>query len=533
MIMRAKIKTTLGLVALTALSGCMDLDEEIVTGVTTSYYETQAGLEDAVRATYSTLRSFYGRESAAMLSEAGTDIYGKGGGGRKYFHDYTPALDASESWIRQVWDDLYWGINTANAVIERSAKLEISPKTRDQRIAEVRFLRGLYYFLLVQTFGDVHLSLEETRGVKTETTRTPKAQIYEAIVKDLEFAEANLPLSQPEYGRATKGAAQHLLAKVHLTRAAPGDMARAADYAKRVIASGQYALLPRFSQVFDIRNQQHKEVVFAVRYSNDPLSNGPGNQSHLFFLMAYDEQPGMKRVIEYGRSWQRFMPTDFLLELWDRSEDSRYKATFQDVWYANNAKTIPRDASGKPKYAVGDTAIWLPGYEVPASVIKSTRYQIVPPSKYHYRLFPALTKHQDPTRATVQDTRGTRDFMVARLAETYLLAAEALLRDGTVAEAVPYVNAVRRRAAWPGKESAMEIGASDLTLDFILDERARELAGEGHRWFDLARTDKLLERAKKHSPDAAPNIQPYHVLRPIPQTAIDRTTSEFPQNPGY
>ena len=529
--MRTKIGPIAGLAALLAVTGCLDLKEDIVSGVTASYYETEAGLSDALDATYSTLRTFYGSESGAFLTTAGTDIYGKGTQ-RPHFFDYTPGLNPSDPAFSGVWDDFYWGINTANAMIARSEKAEINPARRDQMVAEARFLRGFFYFHLVQLFGDVHLSIDETKGVNTETTRTPKARIYEVILEDLTFAEANLPVTQSEYGRVTKGAVQHFLAKVYLTRARPGDMARALESAKKVIDSGKYSLLPRFESVFDPNNQQNAEVVFAVRYSPDPLSNGAGNRWHLYWLSAYDENPGLSRSIQYGRPFQRFRPTPFLLELFDRQRDSRYEGSFQTVWLANDAGKIPRDASGRPRYAVGDTAIWMPGVELPPSVIASKPYQVVTPRLYRQRLFPSLKKHQDPNRATVQEESGTRDLMVARLAETYLLAAEALVRDGRPAEAVPFVNAVRRRAAFPGQERAMEVTASQLDLDFILDERARELAGEGHRWFDLVRTGKLVERVRKYSPDLKA-IEPYHVLRPSPQTAIDRTTSVFPQNPGY
>jgi hypothetical protein len=101
---------------------------------------------------------------------------------------------------------------------------------------------------------------------------------------------------------------------------------------------------------------------------------------------------------------------------------------------------------------------------------------------------------------------------------------------------VPYINAIRERAAYPsGNAAAMDITVDKLSLDFILDERSRELCGELVRWLDLARTGKLLERVKLHNTDGKSNIKPFHVLRPIPQTQIDATITgtPYPQNPGW
>ena len=167
---------------------------------------------------------------------------------------------------------------------------------------------------------------------------------------------------------------------------------------------------------------------------------------------------------------------------------------------------------------------------------KTRPYRVYTPKTYSSRIFPSLNKFEDPFRLAVNDTRGSRDYLLFRLAETYLIAAEALMRDGRPAEGLPYINAVRRRAAIPGHETEMELTVGQLTLDEVLNERARELAGETMRWFDLVRTHTLLSRVKTYNWQDATgktSIQPYHVLRPIPQTQIDRTTTPFPQNPGY
>ena len=531
----------LGLAAVAGLGGlttaCVDLNEEIVTGVTDGYYNTVAGFESLINASYEPLRYFYGQERGFTLTVFGTDEYMKGAdGSHKFYNDYTPEINGNAAFVREVWDRFYLAINTTNAAVDRAANVPttsaLSATLKEQRVAEARFLRAFYYFHLVQMYGDVPLSLTETTEPTTEVERTPKAQVYDAIIADLTFAESKLPPTQSQYGRATKHAAQHLLAKVYLTRAAPGDMAKSADMAKAVINSGQFSLLPRFRDIFDLKNDRHREVVWSIQYTADPLTTGDGNKGHLYFLMEYDVLPGMLRDITNGRPFKRFRPTNWLLGLWDREKDIRYEDSFLNVWYANNAASIPKDASGRPKFTVGDTAIFLPGVEVSAATRANTRYRIYTPSEYNFRIFPPLKKFIDPERLTVNDERGRRDFLYARLAEDYLIAAEALLRDGKASEAVQYVNAVRRRAAKPGFESAMDVTASQLTLDFILDERSRELAGESMRWFDLVRTGKLVERTKKYNPEAQA-VQDFHALRPIPTTQIERTTNKFAQNPGY
>ena len=113
-----------------------------------------------------------------------------------------------------------------------------------------------------------------------------------------------------------------------------------------------------------------------------------------------------------------------------------------------------------------------------------------------------------------------------------MLAGEAYFRAGKQDEAVKFINELRRNCAIDGKEQEMEIAASDLSIDFILDERARELCGEGKRWYDLKRLGKLIERTSKYNPKAK-NMKPYHFLRPIPQSQIDRCSNLYEQNPGW
>jgi hypothetical protein len=241
-----------------------------------------------------------------------------------------------------------------------------------------------------------------------------------------------------------------------------------------------------------------------------------------------------------------------MINLYDPDKDARYAAYWRDTWYAFEAD------SEAPTVAIGDTALYIPHTEWTKAQIDAKNYAVVNPESstatfydegpfvrgsYRYKrvtgqYYLHLRKFDDTLRATPNEAKGSRDWVMFRVAEAYLLAAEAYFRAGIPSEALPYINNLRRNAALPGKETAMEISLSDLSIDFILDERARELCGEGKRWIDLKRLGKLTERVRLHNPwnngmYGTDNIQDFHALRPIPQSHIDRCSNPYPQNPGY
>lgn len=610
MIMKMKITKSiliaLGLIAFSTQS-CKDyLDEQLDAGVAgSSYYKTAAGLEDGVDATYSFLREIYSNERAYTLSVFGTDTHTNGAdGGYKGFNFYDNTLNSGVDILLQQWVFLYKGINQANAIIGRSAEVaDMTDALKIQRQAEVRFLRAFYYFYLVQTWGDVHFSLEETVGAQVTANKTDQATIYaEGIIPDLEFAIANLPNTQSNYGRVTKPAAQFLLGKVHLTRGyqsfgQPDDFDKAETFLTNVIADYTFALVPSHKDLWNQDKQVNSEVIWAVQYSTDLILNGgtgnipgispgianAGNRGHLYFGMEYDIQPGMIRDIANGRPFKRFAPTGHLNDLWAaaRPNDQRYEDTYKHVWISNNPNNIPlwkqvhidkgaRKADGtlvtaadkgKKRFAVGDTALFIPGpgqdakwlgdgklkvrYTVitrqkasyPASTLPTTDPDYYPSDAFVYneRLFPTIAKFFDPKRPTIQYEQGSRDWFVMRLADAYLLRAEARFKKTAqdLGGAAADINVVRTRAAKPGKVAEMQITAGDVTLDRILEERALEMDAEQLRWFDLTRTGKLIDYVKLYNPLGAANIKDFHIHRPIPQAQIDRTQGGYPQNSGY
>lgn len=545
------IKTSVLALTLSFAFSCQDaLEEDVISQIGNDYLNTAKGLEDGVNAAYTSLRAWYGTERGHNMTEFGTDIYTNGADGSwKFMNTYTNQFDSQNGHVRELWDEFYRGINTCNAVIDRSVNVTgINETTKKQRIAEVKFIRAHNYFLMVQLFGPIDLQLQENTIPNKVVTRAPVQAIYDAIIKDLTEAIPDLEAlkASTQYGRVTRPVAENLLAKVYLTKAtseakAADDYAKAEPLLKKVITDYGFRLLPDFSQIYQFGNERNDEVIWAIQYTRDPLTNGGGNNSHVFFLMEYDVQAGMRRDTQNGRPFKRYRMTPYAINtvFADRVNDSRYKASFIDVFFSNRPGTFNTSFDlSKPSvtFAQGDTAIYIPGFEMPLADRAKKKYQVLVPSRYDERLFPGLKKHLDPGRADLTQFEGGRDFIAMRLGETYLLLAESLFRQGKIAEATAAVNMVRRRAAFPGKESAMEITAAQMTFDLLMEERARELIGEQFRWLDLKRWGLLVERVKLHNAQAAPNIQDFHTLRPIPQNQIDRAEggpSGFPQNPGY
>ena len=550
-----KIFAVMSLLLMT--QSCKDLlVEKVVSGIGNDYVNTPKGFEDAVKSAYSSLRYYYGTQQGLTMTEFGTDIYATGAdGGYKGFHFYDTQLNPTVDYLGNTWDELYRGINTCNAVIERAPAATVSDAIKKMRVAEVKFLRAHYYYILQQQFGGVDLRLSETLAPTKATKRASEAEMYAAIIKDLNDAIPALETKaqSSDYGRATKAAAETLLAKVYLAKAysaskAADDFSKAAELCKTVTTAYGFKLLDDFASVFDENNQVNSEIVFAVQYTSDPLTNltntvgatNGGNNLHLFFGMQYDVQPGLKRDVFYGRPFKRLRPTPYLLETCfkDRVNDSRYKKSFRDTWLSNNPGANLNasfdDSKSKLTFAAGDTTIFIPGYEMSKADRAKKKYQVLVPSAYSEALFPTLTKFFDTKRPDLTYEPGSRDYFVFRLADVYLMLAEAQLKSGNVSEATKAINMVRTRAGWPGKKDAMLITDADMTFEFLMDERARELAGEQTRWMDLKRWGNLVERVQKYNPQAAVNVKAIHNLRPIPQTQIDRSdVGVFAQNPGY
>lgn len=588
------------------MMGCEDfLKEESISNQTADkYYTTPAGFEDLVRSTYPLLRDLTQQRNLVLL---GTDMFSDGSwndantGPGSAVNTYDGGLGPGLPDLELLWDILYREIGRCNTVITRADGVEgMDAGLKATRVGEAKFLRALSYFYLVQQWGDVPVYLEETIGSIKEVTRIPSAQVYTQIIADLQEAEAALPADASNYGRATKGAAQFLLARVYLTRGwnfnnalggGSGDFGQALAYADKVISA--YPLEAEFKNLFPLRsenpleetfpsqNAENPEIVFSVQFSDDVLTNpvdvtgdgSVGNDYHSIFGGGAEDIPGsLGRSSDYNRHLGKFHTTPAMYRLFDPEMDMRYEHYFVDKLYAlqDAPGFVPADGVAPIDIAKGDVVVefrpWnspVPtaekgmdvGGDKPYAVINTDEFGVVDVSAYHdNRKSPMMWKFWEPG-IPYGDDNGTFDYALFRASEAYLIAAEAILQGasgGSLGGADVYYNTVLDRAlgANAGADPMRAADPADvmsldkvsyratggtLTLDMVLDERAREFLGEYMRWFDLKRTNKLIERASAYNPwtGAKGNIQEYHMLRPIPLHEIDRASNDIPQNPGY
>lgn len=418
---------------------------------------------------------------------------------------------------------------------------------------------------------------------------------YEAIIADLIFATENLPDTRPQPPAAaafklSKAAAFHLLSKAYMHRgystvAQANDFQDAYDAAMEVINNqSRYAvsLQTYYADVHRPGNDYNNEILFAVErvpgnYAASEVPNPQGisgtkgmDASNDFNgdytavrspLATSSTAPVSTRTVQYGRPIRRFCPTPWLFHtaFADKFNDSRFEGSFRTVYIASTtAGGFTANVDTGFVVALSDRiADSLNGIMPVGPRLKP--YRVVAPREFYFiggstngaanataNFYPSLSKYEDPARG-VPNYPGARPFPVCKLGETYLLAAEAAMQLGNTNAAMDLINVLKRRAAARPGLTSSEIDArynairinspSQVTLDFILDERTRELCGESTRWPDLAIRSKLIERVRLYNTDAAANITPNkHELRPIPREQLDRIIDENKaqyQNPGY
>ncbi|MFW0714660.1 RagB/SusD family nutrient uptake outer membrane protein [Pedobacter sp. N23S346] len=584
------------------LGGCKKaLEERPYTAFTTDYFKTPDGIQSAINSAYSGMRYDYGPIGAVLLANMGTDefTFGDQGNSGQTLELGTYQIPPTNGSILTPWNRNYSNINLCNAILKFAPEVSMSETAKNTIMGEARYLRAHYYMLLVQQFGAVPLDLGSGDLVFTDVAffgfnRLPFNDIlkknYQAMINDLIFASQNLPVTRPTGAfKLSQSAALHLLAKIYLYRGysdakEPTDFSNAYKTAMELINNkAKYGtdLLQDYSLIHKQGNDYNQEILYSIERlplnnANNEVPNpetefaNKANIAANLFTCNYQNAATVSgvsliddRPFQYNRPLRQVAPTPYVFNkvFADKVNDARYDGSFRTLWTVATLRTGADLEAFKTKlagvgFALGDTAIYLAPTDARAAQLKAAgkKYKVIGPSEYWSnqnktnQIYPSLKKYNDSIRSTFQDASG-RPFIVAKLSEVYLMAAEAALQDGRPADAVPLINTLRERAAYRSGLSAsvlaarrvsMRIDVSQINLDFILDERTRELCGESLRWADLAVRKKLVERVKLYNPDGATNVQNFHNLRPIPQAQIfsvvdpagDSNRNKY-QNPGY
>lgn len=506
------------------------------------------------------------------------------------FYGGIAPIQSSDGSLLNIWNTVFSLINTANGVVKFAPDVNVDATTKNTLVAEARFLRGLYYLTLVTQFGAVPVDLGSGDLAFNTTPYTgfnildasgSKAGIlkkdYDAMIDDFTFASQNLPDKRPANAfKLSKAAAFLMLSRVYTFRYYNATLKQASDPASAYAAAMEVinnkakygvALQQDFGDVNRQGTDYNPEILYSVeRLPGNDLTNnevpnsqntaGKGNNASIFYAPNYpgvtgQKPPGTAREAIYGRPFRRVSPTQWLINtaFADKDNDSRFDNSFRMMWY-----TVQGGTNGNP-INYGDTAFVLAKSvaQYNALVALGRPYRVVPPSEFwtvannnSQFIWPYLQKFADSTKGNFNDVVDGRPFKVAKLSELYLLAAEACLNGagGGTAEAATLINVLRTRAAYrptltagqiATNAAAIQVTAAQITLDFILDERTRELCGESIRFADLAMRHKLVSRVQAFNTEAGPNVQAFHEVRPIPQSQLDAVSTKNPayQNPGY
>ncbi|MBJ6369391.1 RagB/SusD family nutrient uptake outer membrane protein [Snuella sedimenti] len=403
-------------------------------------------------------------------------------------------LNANNGDATVMWQRNYQGVALANSVIEFVPAVNMDENLKARLIGEAKFLRAFYYFELVRVYGGVPILTavaqpDDLVGI----TRSTVAEVYNLIEQDLTDAIAVLPLSygSTDGGRATKGAATAMLARVHLTQ---NEWAEANTRAEEVIASGQYGLVADYNALWSqsaeyvlmpgLDGGNVNENVFDIQFQQDER-----NDFKQSWVGSRDTEVGGVNAI--GGGWENMLPTSDYLAMFEPGDNRK------DISYVT---------------------------EINGNVLESPRTPGAGPITGKY-----LNIDGDSPRGN----NGSQNTYVIRYSDVLLMRAEAENELNGPTNAYQFINKVRERASLPP--------LSGLTKDefrtALRKERATELGFEGIRKFDLLRWGVFVETIQNAQEpwlaEPAANIQPHHVLMPVPAREVEISEGSIEQNPGY
>ncbi|WP_287565081.1 RagB/SusD family nutrient uptake outer membrane protein [Parabacteroides sp.] len=394
----------------------------------------------------------------------------------------------SDNWLTAwMWNSSYFSISRANLTINSVKNvIDVTEDWKSSKEAEARFIRAMSYFMLAQYFGEVPLITEDIEPSSTPNyPREELAVIYSYILEDLKFAESNLKTAYRD-GRATVGAAKALMMKVYMyaqPESGIRDYTKAKKEFEEIEQLKVYTLQPSYAELFmpDYENGTESVYEFQFDYPDEPNT------------VQYNL--GSRAVGEYGpgSGYELLLPTKRYLELFEEG-DERFDASVRTEFYKDGELIT---SAPDPEY-----------------------------------IAPHCKKYEDDRNS--YSLNSAKNMYYIRYADLILLYAECLNAEGDLAGAKAQVQRIRNRA---NAISPILASNEQEMLDFIFEERMRELGMEGWRRFDLIRrgSDYFVEQVGKYNDFAKGNVQTFHTLYPIPSNEISMNygISEEDQNPGY
>jgi len=536
--------------------GCSEdlLDEKPPHLITTeSLYVNLAGFESGLNGLYALVRQE--REGRSGGNSLRTDMFMTG------TDNIVPNHSGNFSQVAERWNThntpfdaeisgnfewLYQIVNAANTIINQAEERSdvdwsggsaTDEENKNRVVAEAKALRAWAYRHLTYGWGDVPLSLEESLGssLKTDWERTPVAKVREQMEEDWLFAEQHLDVEPKVRGKISKGAVQHYLAELYLAMDKP-DLAL--EWADKCINTPEYKLIterygvrsgedgvPFMDMFYDgnsNREEGNTEALWVWQWEFETIGGG-GSIMRRWQTTRYETiNVGGVRPLQYtlergGRGIGRIAPTKWAIDLYEDGDDRGSHFAIRKFFVLKDAaENAPAEADRLP-----------PGMNYGDTIKLNWDNDITATNRG--RLDWPFSRKFDSTPITnLQHNYHFNDQVYLRLGETYLIKAEAEFRLGFNDAAAETINVLRRRA------NASEVTGADIDLDFILDERSRELLFEEHRRHTLVRTGKWLERVKLYNHNGGQVATQRDALFPIPQSVIDANlTKVMPQNPDY
>jgi hypothetical protein len=454
-------------------------------------------------------------------------------------------VNSQNTYSGDFFNTQYTIIKIANTLIAGAANPAViwtSTAQKNAAIGEARFFRGFAYRNLANVFGGVPIVSAPVTTAQVNFARSTRTQVYQFAQADLIFAAANLPATTTTLGRVVSAAADHMLAEVDISLK---DYVDAIAAATRVIngTDGTYSLVKaRFGARASEPDKNYYYDLFVMGNQNTQPGNNESIWNAQFAVTATGGAIPGGTLLDGRPLIERMMWSDWWGEVKYGYNGTAVDSTGRGVGYvrpttfcnytiwANSGNDIRNSETCiKRNYYFG------PNTPIPA--IPGSAPHLLAPSS-------VLTTHDDTSIYVypnwckfgtdkhingVPDNGYVRDFYVIRLPETYFLRAEAYLDEGNLASAAADLNVVRARA------QATPVAPANVTIDYILDERARELFGEEYRIETLGRLGLIYDRTHRFGSHASQiSVQTFNNLLPIPQSSIDANTgSTITQNPGY